>query len=114
MSVPRSNLYIEVDGRPHRADDIGDWARWIQEFDRTVGEDVIGGARVRTIFVGVDSAQADGTGPLVYQTYITGGPLDGRIWRRATRDDATAAHYMAIGRCLAAAARLGLGTSRDR
>ncbi len=75
-----------------------DWADWFaQPNDRVVGSTVIGGSTVSTVFVGFDYAKGVGA-PLVYQTAVFGGPLDGEVAYAATWTNAELAHTAMVQR----------------
>ena len=77
-------------GDPVRERDLAAWVRWFEGADRgiartLVAEDVV----VLTTFTGVAEAGGD---PLLFETRVFGGVLDGEEVRTSTRAEATAAH----------------------
>jgi hypothetical protein len=93
-------LYITV-GDDHvvvRAD-LFTWARWHEDVEgRRVGRDCIGDVRISTVCLGVDHRCCGGGPPLIFETLISGGELDGEMWRCSTWDDAEIGHRMAVKR----------------
>lgn len=72
------------------------WASWHHEAARTgklhVGDDTIDGVRVSTVFLGLDLRfGADGP-PVLWETLVFGGPLDGEGERYTSRADAMLGH----------------------
>lgn len=78
-----------------------EWARWCDiEENRRVGDTVIGwnGEHVSTIFTGIDLRLFEGK-PVLFETRVFGGPLDGHTWRYATWNDAETGHAEAVKIC---------------
>lgn len=69
-----------------------EWADWLKaNNNRVVGKTIIGNADVSTVFVGFDYGKGDGA-PLVFETHVLGGPLNGERAYAPTWSDAEAAH----------------------
>lgn len=73
-----------------------DWKTWITLGLRThsnprVAEDAISESRISTVFQGIDRAHPDGP-PLIFETMVFGGPLNGEMDRCSTWDQAEAMH----------------------
>jgi hypothetical protein len=85
--------YILDKGEPKPVDDMMEWARWMEEnhMARHVGDDVIGGARVSTVFLGLDHSHGFGP-PLIFETMVFGGPLDQEQDRYTTTQQAIDGH----------------------
>jgi len=89
MSNPMTHSILN--GRGIKACDKDTWLQWltdlsqIREHERLVADSVSGTSRVRTVFVG-DCA------PLVFQTFVEGGPMDGHERRYATWEEAETGH----------------------
>lgn len=93
-----SDQYIlDDDGRPVRCDDLLTWARWYETADRRVCQDLDEGEGaerilVSTIFLGIDHNYF-GTGPpLLWETMVFGGPLDGEQHRYHSQAEAALGH----------------------
>jgi|SRR6185503_9265685 len=85
--------FFKLDGKqPVRVADTLEWARWFEDFEgRRVACDEIGDVRVSTVFLGLDHQYGDGP-PLLFETMVFGGPLDGEMDRYSTWDEAAAGH----------------------
>ena len=70
-----SNYILTPRGVPHLEKDLMKWARWYETADRHVGDDLIKGARVSTVFLGIDHSFHNGP-PILWETMVFGGPLD--------------------------------------
>lgn len=80
------------------------WARWFEDNDkrRKVFNSTHAGARVSTVFIGHDLAWG-AEAPLLYETMVFGGPLDGHSERYATRPEAINGHAVMLARVIGAA-----------
>ena len=94
--------YILVNGEPVEERDLIMWARWFEKNERILHVDrvspllgLFGGCRVSTVFLGLDHSFGSGP-PLLWETMIFGGPLDGDEWRYASRSEAVAGHESAV------------------
>ena len=58
-----------------------------------------GGCAVSTIWLGVDHSFGLSGPPLIYETMIFGGPLNGEQWRTPNRHAALACHDQAVAAC---------------
>lgn len=72
------------------------WARWYEKKDnRGISFDVIGDARVSTIFLGLDYSLLEST-PVLFETMIFGGEHDQEQFRWRTWDEARAGHVKIV------------------
>ena len=55
--------------------DVVTWGKWFEEHreDRVVKQEIVGGVRVSTVFLGLDHSFGGGD-PLWFETMIFGGP----------------------------------------
>lgn len=101
--LPRPFYYIrEEDGTVHPIDDVLEWAdrmaaikdRWSL---RTTVEE---GVEVSTVFLAMDHSYLTygGHAPLLFETMVFGGPLDGEMERYATEEAAYVGHGAMIER----------------
>jgi hypothetical protein len=99
--------YILLDRVPI-AVDMETWAAWFCEFEnRRVARDQIDDkCRVSTIFMGLDHNFFGRGDPILFETLICGGPLDGEQWRYATYAEAERGHAEAVSQARIAAARI--------
>jgi hypothetical protein len=81
-------------GEPVPTNDVEVWGRWFQvPANRIVAQNLDEhGAGVSTVFLGLDH-DFTGTGPpVLWETLVFGGPLDGTMERYTSRADALAGH----------------------
>jgi hypothetical protein len=92
-----SGRYILKDGEVVPCPDLMEWAKWYERADeqRRVGYDIIGGVRLSTVFLGLDHSFGSFGGmsmPVLFETMIFGGPLDGTQERYCTIEQARLRH----------------------
>lgn len=81
--------YFDRAGRPITFDE---WARlWQPEYKR-VALDELGEIRISTVWLGLDHRFGDAGPPLIFETMIFGGTLDGEQSRYSTEEQARAGH----------------------
>lgn len=87
--------YFDRDGEPLK---LMEWARLVEEdeYRRVAWDELPGGVRVSTVWVGINYEWHPDRPPLIFETMILGGPHDGRQWRYATLAAAAAGHGEAI------------------
>jgi len=82
------------DGRtPVAEPDISKWGLWLETADRSVQKTAFGEVEVSTVFLGLD--HSFGGRPMLFETMIFGGPLDGYQERYSTWSEAEAGHDVA-------------------
>ena len=83
-------------------DDVQAWSNWFSSGDkRHVAEDCVGDVRVSTVFLGLDHNFL-GTGrPVLWETMVFGGELDGEQWRYDSQKAAMEGHGELLRRVLA-------------
>ncbi len=107
MNDPRSHLYI-LDGKtPVPVTDALVWGQWYETADRIVKSDMIQGVHVSTVFLGLDRGYAWMTGhpgykPLLFETMVFGGLLDGHQQRYSTWVGAEYGHQKVVEKVRAA------------
>ena len=82
------------------------WAEWFGSNDRQIGDDDIGSARVSTVFLALDHNWRATGDPILFETMVFGGPLDGEQWRCATYSEAERQHCEAVAQVRKAAASI--------
>lgn len=84
----------------HRAveTDLLTWAYWLEDCPqaRIVERTSTGKVRVSTVFLGIDHRFHGAGPPLLFETMVFGGALDGQMWRYSSWDDAVAGHAAAV------------------
>ena len=88
---------LDEHGDPQPCDDLMEWARWMETANRTISNDYDEGdpnrtIRVSTVFLGLDHSFSDDGPPILYETMVFGGLLDGEMRRYATREHAMLGH----------------------
>jgi hypothetical protein len=102
-----AHYMLDADGTPRRCDDVMTWARWFETADRTIAQDrdEAPGAPavcVSTVFLGLDHDWFGPGPPILWETLVFGGPLDGEMKRYRSRDDAIVGHQEMCRRVAAA------------
>lgn len=90
--------YILDGTTPVPEPDLYAWGQWFQSADRHVGDDAIGDSRVSTVFLGIDHAFTDNGPPILFETMVFGGALDGEQGRCSTYEQAVVMHTAMCGR----------------
>ena len=90
-----SGQYILKNKKIVKCDNLAVWAKYLEKADRKVARDSIGGVDISTVFLGLDHQFGDGP-PLLFETLVFGGPLDGEMSRYPSWDDALAGHKLMI------------------
>jgi hypothetical protein len=84
--------------------DLMKWGAWMGKAERHVAYNATpGGARVSTVFLGLDHSWDAGP-PILWETMIFGGKEDGYQERFSSREDAVAGHAKALQLALKAEA----------
>ena len=99
---------LTPNGRVKEERDSIRWARWFERAnkDRILARtEIAEGVRVSTVFLGLDHNFGGDGPPILWETMIFGGPLDGYQERYATSDDAQLGHLEAVKRAREAQAR---------
>ena len=83
------------------------WARWLEtNFEkRQIARDYIGSTHISTVFLGLDHNFSGGD-PILFETMIFGGPLDGEQWRYSTYAEAERGHKEAVRQAKVASAKI--------
>lgn len=92
-----SGRYILKDKTPVLVEDLLEWAREFETMDRRVAKDMIGDVTVSTVFLGLDHSFGRGK-PLLFETMVFGGELDGEQDRYHTWEEAEKGHKNMVRR----------------
>lgn len=93
-----SKYTLNSRGEPVHEPDLVRWTQWLVTANRFVSIDVVGDAKVSTIFLGMDYNFFDGP-PILWQSRVSGGSLDCTTDRCAgSREQAEAMHAAMISR----------------
>lgn len=97
-----SDKFILDGHNPVACDDLLEWGKWMQTADRKVALDTpFDGVCVSTVFLGLDHAFG-GFGPILFETMVFGGPLDGEQDRYFDWELAEAGHKEILAKVIAA------------
>lgn len=84
---------LDEEGNPVAVDDVLVWAEWMEgPAERwRMALTQVGECRVSTVFLGLDHRWGEGP-PILFETMVFGGLLDGEVERYATLAEAMAGH----------------------
>lgn len=94
-----SRYYI-LDGKTPVTADLITWAKWFDEDareKRIVKQEEVNGVRVSTVFLGLNHSFGDGP-PMIFETMVFGGSLEGLLERCSTWDEAEKQHLAMVER----------------
>lgn len=78
--------------------DLMTWARWFENAtNRRVAETHVGDMRISTVFLGLDHNFAGGP-PLLFESLVFDGTLDGEMERYTTWEEAEEGHTRLVNR----------------
>ena len=91
---------LDARGEPVPCDDLLTWARWFETANSHLDETQVGDARISTIFLGLDHHHHWGERgrPILWETLVFGGPLDGEMARYPSRRQAQRGHDRMVAR----------------
>lgn len=89
--------YILRDKKPVPVEDLLTWAKQFESDDCIVKQEEIAGVRVSTVFLGLDRSFT-GRIPILFETKIFGGELDGEGERYATWEQAEEGHELWVNK----------------
>ena len=88
---------LDARGEPIPEPDLRKWAEWCETADRRVAKDYIGSAEVSTVFLGLDHNFSDRGNPILWETMVFGGPMNGEMHRcGGSREQAEAMHHRVL------------------
>lgn len=93
---------LDENGNAVEVKDLMEWANWLETANRSIGKDVVGDVRVSTVFLGLDYSFSGGV-PVLWETMVFGGPLDGEEERYTSKEDALKGHAAMLERVKLAA-----------
>lgn len=90
------NYILDESGTPVQADTLT-WARWYEANSdkRQIARDVIGKAKVSTVFLSIDHSFGEGP-PVLWETMIFGGQHDQYQERYTSKEEALEGHRRAV------------------
>lgn len=90
---------LDDQGEPVACESMLEWSAWFATADRQVALDTVGDMRISTVFMGMDHA-FNGGPPMLWETLIMGGPLDGEGRRYSSRLAAMRGHAEFLARAM--------------
>lgn len=91
-----SNLYVLDGHTPVFQPDIAAWAKWRQANEGRVALTELDGVKISTVFLGVDHNFFGDGPPILFETMVFGGPMDGDMRRYSTWDEAEISHAVIV------------------
>lgn len=94
----RPMYYVLFHGQPVPEMDFLRWMAWMatEPPDLRVAEDFVGETRISTIFLGMDHNHDREGPPILYETMVFTGKMDGEMWRYSTKEQAQNGHEQVV------------------
>jgi len=83
---------LREDGSVYELSGVLEWAKLFETKDRTVARAEIDGSLVSTVFLGLDHNYYRSGPPILFETLVFRGPLDGEMERYSTIEEARKGH----------------------
>ena len=91
--------HYKLEGKePRLASDFADWALWFETSNRRVAFTQARQVSVSTVFLGTDHALLPDELPVLFETKVFGGPLDGEVRRYTSWESAERGHVEIVAR----------------
>lgn len=105
--------YYVLVGRVPIAVDADTWARSVGDLGkrRVALDQITDRCNVSTVFLGLDHNFGGGD-PVLFETLVFGGPLDGEMERHQTYDEAERGHAEMVAKARVACAKVGAIASK--
>lgn len=88
-----SDKFILVEGKPVLEPDLIKWAKWFETGNRVVEQTQLEeNIQVSTVFLGFDHSFGYGHDPVLWETIVFGGTLDGEMDRYTSLEEAKRGH----------------------
>ena len=84
---------LNADGEAEPCDDLTAWALFMADTRRQILRQSVGPAEVSTVFLGLDHNFHEIGPPILWETMVFGGFLDGEQARYSSRQDAVDGHH---------------------
>lgn len=93
---------LDEQGNPVTEPDLIKWSQWMETLEhRVVKKTTIGDSEVSTVFLGLDhNFSGSRKEPVLFETMVFGGKMDGEQWRYATKQEAINGHNRAVDRVM--------------
>lgn len=93
-----SDMYILKGKVPVKCKDVHEWGEWFEKAERHIGDYKYRGIRISTVFLGLDHRYLGRGKPILFETIVFGGKLDGEQERYCTWKEAEKGHKEMIER----------------
>jgi len=92
---------LDAEGNPVEEPDTARWGKWFQTHgdERIIEQTQIGSSTVSTVFLGLNHNFGPGL-PILWETLVLGGALDGEMARYSSRQAALAGHKVMCARVI--------------
>lgn len=97
MQTERETYVLDDQGNPVPEPDVLKWGRFFEKMQRHVALTEIQGARISTVFLGVDHSFGGGP-PVLWETMVFGGKFDSEQERYSSLADAKRGHDAMVGK----------------
>lgn len=104
---------LDQNGNPVSEPDIFKWGKWFEKVERYVGDTEINGIRVSTVFLGLDHDFGQRSSPVLWETMVFGGILDGEMERYTSLESAKHGHEEMVKKVKKALAEKGDKEEKD-
>ena len=94
--VTDNNYILDADNNPVLEPDVVKWAKWYEIANRHVGNTVIGGIKISTVFLGLDHNFGGSGPPVLWESMIFGGENDDYQERYTSYKRAVNGHKLAV------------------
>jgi len=91
------NKYILINKKAVKCNNPSTWAKELEIANRQVAYKEINGIAISTVFLGLDHSW-NGPPPLLFETLVFGGALDGEMFRYETWEEAEKGHAIMVKR----------------
>lgn len=103
FKLPFKLYVLDADDHVVEVDNFVTWGQYMEDGNRRVAYTQITSAiDVSTVFLGIDHRIGGKGPPVLFESMIFGGPLDGSCERYTSYDDATTGHRMLVAKAHAA------------
>jgi len=82
---------LDENGNPKEEKNLLTWAKWFEIADRRIARTKIGKSEISTVFLGLDHSFGE-SNPILFETMVFGGTLDGEQNRYHTKKEALKGH----------------------
>jgi len=88
-------MFFDINGKPIELEEWGELIKGTggDEYEyKRIGLDQVGECRVSTVWLGINHRWTGDGRPLIFETMVFGGKMDGEQWRWETKEQAEREH----------------------